>query len=77
MDSYRPATTGVNFPDNTWQTASFCGPNGGNCVEVNLGRQGHVGLRDSKRGTGPVLTFAGKEWTTFLVTTRNGSFDHP
>lgn len=75
MDSYRPATTGDIYPHHTWRTASFCGPNGGNCVEVNLGHPGHVGLRDSKRGTGPVLTFTGREWSTFLAATRTGSFD--
>jgi hypothetical protein len=75
MDSYGPATTGDIFPHDTWQTASFCGPNGGNCVEVNLGRPGHVGLRDSKRAAGPVLAFAGREWGAFLVATGNGSLD--
>jgi hypothetical protein len=77
MDSYEPAMPGDTFPRHTWETASFCGPNGGNCVEVNLGRPGHVGLRDSKRGAGPVLAFAGREWGTFLATARTGRLDRP
>lgn len=75
MDSYGPATTGDTFPDDTWQRASFCGPNGGNCVEVNLGHPRRVGLRDSKRGAGPVLTFTNREWGTFLAAARNCSSD--
>jgi hypothetical protein len=62
---------GYVLPDNAWRSAEFCGPNGGNCVEVNLGAPGVVGVRDSKAGAGPVLVF-GPGWASFLDATRDG-----
>jgi len=62
-------------PDDGWLTSSYCGPNGGNCVEVNLGGAGVVGLRDSKFRDGPVLLFDGRRWRDFLETAREGGFD--
>jgi hypothetical protein len=64
-----------NFSDGAWQTTSFCGPNGGNCVAVNLGVRGHVGIRDTKAVSGPVLVFDGEGWGAFLRTTRFGGFE--
>ncbi|HEX3788001.1 MAG TPA: DUF397 domain-containing protein, partial [Pseudonocardiaceae bacterium] len=40
------------LPDGNWLRSTFCGPNGGNCVEVNLGVAGVVGVRDSKSAVG-------------------------
>ena len=60
------------FSDGAWRTASFCGPNGGNCVAVNLGARGHVGIRDTKATSGPVLVFDGPGWDAFLTVTRFG-----
>ncbi len=74
MDDYAPATTAVDFPDVAWRAASFCGPNGGNCVEVNLGASGCAGLRDSK-AAGPALVFGTKKWFAFLAATKSGQFD--
>lgn len=70
MDSCEPV-----FGDGGWRTASFCGPNGGNCVAVNLGGRGRVGLRDTKAGDGPVLVFDGPGWGAFLDATRVGCFE--
>jgi hypothetical protein len=70
MGDYRPA-----FPGGAWAAATFCGPNGGNCVEVNLGTRGRVGLRDGKVGGGPVLVFDAGEWDAFLDAARSGRFD--
>jgi hypothetical protein len=70
MDSCEPATSHDTFPRDAWATASFCGPNGGNCVAVNLGARGRVGLRDTKAATGPVLVFGSPGWDAFLTTTR-------
>jgi hypothetical protein len=67
MDGYEPATA---FPGGAGAAATFCGPNCGNCVEVNLGTRGHVGLRDGKAAGGPVLAFASGEWAAFLGTAR-------
>ncbi|WP_277954635.1 DUF397 domain-containing protein [Saccharopolyspora soli] len=59
-----------------WRTAASCGPNGGNCVEVNLSTPGRVGVRDSKGLTGDVvLDFNTAAWTGFLAATRSGRFD--
>ncbi|SFS71147.1 DUF397 domain-containing protein [Saccharopolyspora flava] len=59
-----------------WGSAAACGPNGGNCVEVNLTVPGHVGVRDSKRLTGDVtLDFDTASWRRFLHRTRAGAFD--
>ncbi|HEX4700588.1 MAG TPA: DUF397 domain-containing protein [Pseudonocardiaceae bacterium] len=62
--------TGVStaLPVNGWHSAP-CGPNGGNCVEVNLAARdaaGIVGIRDSKPVAGPALVFDSARWHTFL-----------
>lgn len=75
MDSYDPATVGETFPGDAWQVAALCGPNGGNCVEVNLGARGLVALRDSKLVGGPVLVFDEGEWSAFLDAAKSGQFD--
>jgi hypothetical protein len=72
MDSCEPAMSHEPFPDDAWRTASFCGPNGGNCVAVNLGTRGRVGVRDTKAATGPALVFDGPGWGAFLSTTGFG-----
>ncbi len=69
MDDNEQATTGA-FLDDAWRRAKFCGPNGGNCVEVNLGTSGRVGVRDSKAGGGSVLAFGQVSWGTFLTATK-------
>jgi hypothetical protein len=69
MDSYQ------RLPENTWRTATFCGPNGGNCVEVNLGVAGVVGVRDSKRATSPVLAFRNAGWGAFVAMVGAGELD--
>jgi hypothetical protein len=54
------------FPSGQWKVPTACGPNGGNCVEVNRGLAGHVGVRDSKRRDGPILAFSAANWRTFV-----------
>jgi hypothetical protein len=63
------------FPSGLWTMAGFCGPNGGNCVEVNLGIPGVAGVRDSKSATGSVLAFRGEKWAAFLGAAKSGRFD--
>lgn len=74
MASQAPQRPAI-FPSESWIRAGFCGPNGGNCVEVNLGLAGLVGVRDSKPGSGPELLFAGQNWATFLGDACEGRFD--
>lgn len=64
------------FSATGWGSASACGPNGGNCVEVNLTAPGRVAVRDSKRLTGNVLLdFDTASWSRFLAGMRAGVFD--
>jgi hypothetical protein len=69
MDSPDKTTTST-FPDGAWRSAKFCGPNGGNCVEVNLGTRGVAGLRDSKSPAGAALAFGTAGWVRFLAATK-------
>jgi hypothetical protein len=61
------------LPDDAWRSAEFCGPNGGNCVEVNLGTRGKVGVRDSKPVAGPVLAFDDAGWGAFIDLAKAGN----
>lgn len=58
-----------------WRTSSFCGPNGGNCVEVNYGPSRVIGVRDSKPSVRPVLVFVASHWASFLADARGGRFN--
>lgn len=69
------AGPGARFPDQAWRKPSACGPNSGNCVEVNLAAHGLVGVRDSKIGSSPVLVFDRGEWARFVEAVRRGEFD--
>ncbi|SFQ49420.1 DUF397 domain-containing protein [Amycolatopsis rubida] len=88
MDAYDPheqqhahpthapaAGLAARFPDHAWRKPSACGPNSGNCVEVNLAEHGLVGVRDSKIGSSPVLVFDRGEWASFVEAVRRGEFD--
>jgi hypothetical protein len=58
------------LPVDSWRSA--CGPDGGNCVEVNLAARdaaGIVGIRDSKPDAGPALVFGASGWRAFLTGT--------
>lgn len=47
-----------------------------NCVEVGVGDDGTVGVRDTKQhGEGPILVFTPDEWKAFLGGVRRGEFD--
>ncbi|MFD0360473.1 DUF397 domain-containing protein [Nocardia sp. GCM10030253] len=47
------------------------------CVEVAFLDGGHVGLRDSKNPTGPVLVFTPSEWDAFTGGVEDGEFNRP
>ncbi|KAA2267194.1 DUF397 domain-containing protein [Solihabitans fulvus] len=64
----------VMFPG-SWLSSGQCGPDGGNCVQLNLGFPGVVGIRDSKPSAGPVLVFPRDGWAAFLAAARIGRFD--
>ncbi|WP_433522199.1 DUF397 domain-containing protein [Nocardia pseudovaccinii] len=47
------------------------------CVEVAWLDTGSVGVRDSKKPTGPALNFAPGEWDAFTAGVTNGEFNRP
>jgi hypothetical protein len=49
--------------------------NAGHCIEVaNLSDHG-IGMRDSKRPEGPILTFDRPEFAAFVDAVKRGAFD--
>lgn len=56
-----------------WFKSSFSQGNG-ECVECAALGGGKVGMRDSKRPEGAVLTFGPGEWRTFVSAMREGAF---
>jgi hypothetical protein len=67
------------LPVDGWRSA--CGPDGGNCVEVNLAAAFRmdsaadiVGIRDSKPEAGPALVFGASGWRAFLAGTVAGRY---
>ena len=63
------------FVERAWRAARACGPNGGNCVEVNLGVPGLVGVRDSKSSSPELLIFESAGWGVFADALRRGRYD--
>lgn len=79
-DYYDPATAVSRFDPIEWRKSFASEPNGGNCVEVNLGDRGgdgHVGVRDTKLEDSPVFMFTRGEWQAFLTAVKAGQFDLP
>ena len=59
--------------DAQWRTSSRSGGNGA-CVEARYAA--HVAqVRDSKDPAGPVLSFPGGQWASFLTSVKAGMFD--
>jgi hypothetical protein len=53
----------TGLPCAAWRTSSYSN-NGGNCIEV-MASDGAVGVRDTKRRSGLVLTFSPRAWQRF------------
>lgn len=53
----------TGLPRAAWRASSYSN-NGGNCVEV-MTSDGAVGVRDTKRRQGLVLTFSARAWQRF------------
>lgn len=77
VPDYDPSTAVRFFDDGGWEKSFASEPNGGNCVEVNLGGDGFVGLRDTKLTSSPVFMFDAGEWKAFLLAVKAGQFDLP
>jgi hypothetical protein len=70
-----PPGSPVALPADGWRTSSRCGPNGGNCVEVNLAvGETAIGVRDTKPESGPVLMFGPAGWRSFVSVATGGGF---
>ncbi|GAB2754365.1 DUF397 domain-containing protein [Amycolatopsis magusensis] len=74
MQAYDPYSIGDRFAPGDWQRPATCGPNGANCVEVNLADRESIGLRDGKLPGSPVLVFDAREWEDFVASVRAGQF---
>ena len=57
-----------------WQRAARCGPDGGNCVEVNCSIAGVVAVRDSKLFPSPVLALGDDQWRCFVSAACTGRY---
>ncbi|GAA2880599.1 DUF397 domain-containing protein [Streptosporangium fragile] len=64
----------INLSAATWKKSARSAA-GGNCVEVASLGGGHVGVRDSKDRSGPVLVFTPEEWKAFVGGVKDGEFD--
>ena len=76
--SAHPEGTDITMRDRTftgWHKSTLSS-GGDNCVEVGLGDDGTIGVRDTKqRGEGSVLVFFPEEWEAFVGGVRQGEFD--
>ncbi|MEU6090566.1 DUF397 domain-containing protein [Streptomyces sp. NPDC047085] len=57
-----------------WFKSSYSGGNATECVEAAFVSSG-VLVRDSKSGSGPVVTVRGPAWHAFSWALRNGTFE--
>jgi hypothetical protein len=48
-----------------------------NCVEASFADDGTVGVRHSKKPTGPLLEFSPGEWDAFIKGVQAGQFNRP
>ncbi|MFG3223427.1 DUF397 domain-containing protein [Kitasatospora sp. NPDC048194] len=64
---------GAAAVDLVWRKSSFSGAQS-NCVEVAVGAEGAVPVRDSKDPDGPALLFATEAWDSFLSGVKSGEF---
>jgi len=56
-----------------WRTARRSAANGA-CVEVALAT-GTILVRDSKKQAGPIISYTGRSWRTFLAAVKCGHFE--
>jgi hypothetical protein len=63
-------TEAIDLSRAEWQTSSYSGGNGGQCVEVARNLPGIVAVRDSKRPEGSIVTIDRRGWTAFVTLVR-------
>jgi Domain of unknown function (DUF397) len=64
-----------HMSESSWEKSFASEPNGGSCVEVNLG-QDEIAVRDTKLGElSPVLRYTRAEWEAHLLAVKSGQYD--
>ncbi|WP_328686475.1 DUF397 domain-containing protein [Streptomyces sp. NBC_00343] len=58
-----------------WFTSSYSNGAGGECVKCAMAEERAL-VRDSKSGTGPVITVSRGAWCAFLVVLKHGRSTH-
>lgn len=58
-----------------FRRSSYCKTDSPMCVEVEIGTDGWVAVRDSKEPGSRPLEFTGDEWRAFVAGVRAGEFD--
>ncbi|MFE9646072.1 DUF397 domain-containing protein [Streptomyces sp. NPDC006365] len=66
MSNNRKPDLHADLTTAVWRKASASGGEG-NCVEIADNIPALVPVRDSKRPTGPVITFTAHAWRTFIA----------
>ncbi|MEU9480740.1 DUF397 domain-containing protein [Streptomyces sp. NPDC048191] len=61
-------------PESAWFKSSYSNDTGGNCIEI-ADRTTEVGIRDSKKKTGPALVVPATAWSSFISLVRSGDVD--
>ncbi|WP_110946112.1 DUF397 domain-containing protein [Streptomyces avicenniae] len=59
----------------SWRKSSYSNPDGGQCVEVGVGRTALVPVRDSKAPADSVLLVPSGGWSSFVSAVKNGVLD--
>ncbi|WP_432010677.1 DUF397 domain-containing protein [Streptomyces cucumeris] len=67
-------------PEEEWTKSSYSSQDNGNCVETTVRsaavtKSGVVGVRDSKRKSGPALAFPVSAFSAFIGAVRSGALD--
>ncbi|WP_326946900.1 DUF397 domain-containing protein [Amycolatopsis sp. NBC_01307] len=65
IPTYDPMAAAAAFDPAGWQRSPRCGPDQGDCVEINFTRPGLVAIRDTKLANSPALVFTVSEWNSF------------
>ncbi|MEO3808331.1 DUF397 domain-containing protein [Sphaerisporangium sp. B11E5] len=67
--------TATDLSQAVWRKSSRSGNNGGECVEVAGNLPHRVAVRDSKNTDGPSLVFTPAEWSAFVNSVKDGTFE--
>jgi hypothetical protein len=66
----------TGFPAPVWRKSSHSDDKGGECVEVATFPAATIGIRDSKRPSGPKLAIGARQFRALLDQIKAGALDH-